>query len=251
MRRNDGKSLNYRKHQGGWLNLVLGAASLFLGAKASKSAEKRADTDSAQSYELEGRRLDLAEKQDERSGQLFDQYMELYAPREEELLSEAFDRPISPAAAEARATTDVRSSLETAREMGDRNMRRLGVNPNSGAYVGLDRARELGGAKIEAGARTRARESTRDLNFGRQASVVGMGRGLPITAAGYSGQATAGFAGAASLAEARAADSNALAQQAGAGYGNALGDFVQTAADWWKNRKTPPVEDYGLPEGYT
>jgi hypothetical protein len=215
--------------------------------KAGKQSKEAQDRLAA----VEEGRLALAQQQEERASTLFDRYMEQYAPREEALLSEAFDRQISPAQAEARATTDVRSSLETARQMGDRNLRRYGVNPNSGTYVGLDRMRELGGAKIEAGARTRAREGVRDKNFARQAAVVGLGRNLPVSAAGFAAQAGAGYAGSASLAAARAGRAEDLAYTAGSNYGQALGDAVGTIAggieDWWKNRNPP--EEESTPRG--
>lgn len=241
-----GSHPNFRKYQGGWLSTLidvgLKVGGAILGHKASKKASGQASEDRARELALEERRVELAETQDERSGQLFDQYQEQYAPREEQLLDEVFDRPISPADAEARATTDVRSSLETARQMGDRNLRRSGVNPNSGTYVGLERLRNLTGAKIEAGARTRAREGVRDQNFGRQTAIVGLGRNLPVSAAGFASQAQQGVGGAAQMAGLRSAGSQAQAYDAGAGYGQALGDVAGTlggiVGDWWKNRKS-------------
>ena len=233
------KRANFRKYQGGWLKEALAIGGAVFGFFGKRKADKRAGRDRERELEFEGRRVDLAEQAGERSDVLFKRYMDVYAPREEQLLGEAFDRPIDPAAEEARATTDVRSSLATAREMGDRNQRRLGVNPNSGAYVGLDRARGVGEAKVEAGARTRARSGVRDLNFARQSSIIGLGRNLPVTSAGFAGQAAAGMSGVSNLASYRSASSQRAAGEAGEQFGGSLVDAATSVYDWWKGRQQP------------
>ncbi len=247
-----------RKFQGGWLNFVIQAATAIGGAVLAKRGQDKAvdqaNADREAELRLEQQRLDLANRQDERSQMLFDQYQQTWAPRERELLEEAFNEPLTPDNEEAKATADVRSALESARGMSERNLRRHGVNPASGAFAGLDRMRNLEGAKIESGARTRARQGVEDRNFARKSSVVGLGRGLPTAASSFAGQAGAGYAGAAGLAAGRADASNRLAQHAGANYGAALGDAVGTLADtvsdWWKNRKPAAGADVNRPTGF-
>lgn len=228
---------NPRKYQGGWLDLVVAGVSALLGRDAAEDAREDARAANAVEAEIRRGELELARKQDARAAELFEHYRENFMPREAALVSEAFDRPISPARAESRAATDVRGALENMRQMQGRNLRRLGVNPASGTALALDQQSRLEEAKIEAGARTRAREGVRDLNFARQASAVQLGRGLPATSAGFSGQALSSFGGQATLAAMRSRDAEASAYEAGSNYGAALGDLTRSGLEWWRNRR--------------
>lgn len=234
--RNDGPR-NYHR-QGGWINFAIQAGLALFGASQSKKAGKAAGKDRARELELQDRQLQISESQEARAAELYGDYRRVYQPREEALVSEAFDRQISPGRAEAMATKDVRSSLSNARSMSTRRLRRLGVNPASGRYRGIERQTSLDEAAIEAGARTSARDRTRGENFERQSSVLQMGRGLPATAGALSGSASAGVGRVASLAGARARSSEGLAYDTGVGTGRALGEAIDAGVELWKNRKT-------------
>jgi hypothetical protein len=105
------------------------------------------------------------------------------------------------------AGTDVRAALARGRESTDRDLTRMGVNPNSGRFVGMRRQQEIGGAAAEAGAMNRARLMGRQQNFSNLMGVASAGMGM----AGH-GVGTA--AGAASGMRAVAHDYGALASGA-------------------------------------
>jgi hypothetical protein len=228
-------NLKTRHSQGGWIGLVIAAASAIFGRKDKKKADSQASDDRQRELDLEERGVVLAERQDERAAELYGHYRDTYMPREEALVSEAFDRPISPAAAERRSLGDVRQAFQNQREIQTRNKRRLGVDPGSGASLSLDAGLGLEEARVEAGSRTRAREGVRDLNFGRQATVLGYGS--PTAATPYAAGAQSGVNAAAGLAGARASDSARNAYEAAGNYGAALGELVDSGLEAWRKRR--------------
>lgn len=225
------------RYQGGWVTAALGIASAILGRKDKKEAEQRADVDRSRELALEERNVKIAEAQDARAGTLFEHYTDTFLPREQGMVDEAFDRVISPARAEARATKDVRSAFDTQRGSTTRRLRSLGVDPTSGSYVGVDRASSLAEAEAEAGQRTAAREGVRDKNFARQMDVLQLGRGLPGTAGNLSAVASGTLSDASRVASARAAGSDAMAGEAGFNYGQAITEAAASVEDLIKARK--------------
>lgn len=215
---------NPRAHQGGWITAALSIGSMLFGRKDKKDTARRADQDRARELALEERGLEISERQDSRAQELFDQYQEVYAPAERELISEAFDNELSPDRAEAAAVKDVRSATAGARGRAERNLRRLGVNPASGAYADIEREMQMDEAALEVGARTDARARTRDENFSRKSSVVGLGRGLPTQAGSLASSAMYGVSGAAGRAGARTAASEDMAFSAARDYGASIVD---------------------------
>jgi hypothetical protein len=216
-----------------------------LNRKSAKDANKQASTDRDRELELQDRQLALAEKQDERAGKLFDQYQDVYAPREAQLVDTAFGDELSPARAESRATADVRGALETARQSSERGMRRLGVDPNSGTALSLNRQSGLEEARIEASSRTAARESVRDRNFQRQATVLGFGQ--PTAAGGYEAAAQSGVSAASELAAMRSRNSAASAYEAAGNYGASLSELASGLTAWAKRRRQSDGIEAGGP----
>lgn len=101
----------------------------------------------------------------------------------------------------------VDAQLEVNNQMGavQRNLSRMGVNPNSGRFQGLMQQAALEGAAQKAGAKTRAYAAEREGSFGRLMQAAGLGSeqaGLGLnalsTAASQAGNAAAGFRGLAS-----------------------------------------------------
>lgn len=231
--------------QGGWLSLAIGAVSSLLSRKDKKKADQQASADRSRELALEERGLALSEKQDARAETLFAHYRDTYLPREKELVSEAFDREVSPQAAERRSLGDVRQAFQNQREITGRSRRRFGVDPGSGAALSLDAGLSLEEARTEAGSRTQAREGVRDLNFSRQATVLGYGN--PSAATSYASGASAGVNAAAGLAGVRARDSSGAAYEAAANYGASVGELVDTGLEAWRNRRRPSGTEAGGP----
>ena len=80
------------------------------------------------------------------------------------------------AGAMASAQADAAKGFEDAAAATARNMSRMGVNPNSGRYAGVNAEQDLAKAAAVAGARTQARTTTEDENFRRLA--LGMQYGM-------------------------------------------------------------------------
>lgn len=99
-----------------------------------------------------------------------------------------------------QASIDTGQAYNKARGIQDRRLSRMGVDPSSGKFQGLQQQLSLAQAAAEAGARTRARRTGRRESFGRQMQAASLGQNLSGQAlsamrsgAGLSGQAGQGF----------------------------------------------------------
>lgn len=91
-----------------------------------------------------------------------------------------------------RASIDTNMSYDKSRGIMNRNASRMGINPNSGRFQGLQQQWGLARAAAEAGAMTRAGRTGREDNFRRLLDAVGMSKGA-------SGRAESAFGGAANI----------------------------------------------------
>lgn len=73
------------------------------------------------------------------------------------------------------ATTDNTLSYNKAYDAARRNLTRMGINPNSGRFAGMEQNFALNRAAAEAGARNLARIQARNENFARAGSLAGIG----------------------------------------------------------------------------
>jgi len=95
-----------------------------------------------------------------------------------------------------RASRDVELGFDKSRGIMNRNASRMGINPNSGRFQGLQQQWGLARAAAEAGAMTRARRTGREDNFRRLMDAVGMASGAAGGARGSYGGASGIQAGA-------------------------------------------------------
>ena len=116
-------------------------------------------------------------------------YQTQYAPFAQQLRQNAF---ISPETSVGQAATDVRSAFGGRREAGMRNLSRMGVNPNSGRWGGLNQQFALAESAALAGAMNRARLQGREENFARALQVLGVGQNELGAGLGALGQSAAG-----------------------------------------------------------
>lgn len=223
-----------------WVAVGVAGVNMISGFSAKKKAEKQADADRRHSQAIEGQQLQLAQNQDKRSTQLFEHYTRNFQPREAQFVKEAFT-PITADAEEAAAVADVRGSLASARRADEQRQRSTGVNPNSGSALSLDASRSLQEAKIEGGARTRARGAVRDYNFDRQRT--GLALANPGAAAPFASMAQNGTANVSSLAASRSRLSDNLAYEGGAAAGAGVGELVDAGLGAVRNRRQMAVAD--------
>jgi hypothetical protein len=124
------------------------------------------------------------------AGQAQNMYGSVYAPGVRQAYQTA-NMPIQDIV--DRASIDTGLAFNKSQGILNRNMSRMGINPNSGRFQGLQQQWGLARAAAEAGAMTRARRQGQEDNFRRLLSAVGL--------AGNSfGQATNALGGAANIA---------------------------------------------------
>jgi len=107
---------------------------------------------------------------------LSSQYGSTFAPLNRRIVAEA---PINSNDLVDQAALDTNLSFDKARGIQERSLSRMGINPNSGRFQGLQQQLQLAQAAAEAGARTRARRAGRREGFGRMLSAAGLGQNLP------------------------------------------------------------------------
>lgn len=155
-----------------------------LGIGASLIASDNAS--SAASSAAQGSN-ELAHEQAKIANDLHQYWQQQYQPLETSLIhSTAKGLKPDYAGVTGRASADVLNSFSKARAMSRRNLERMGVNPNSGAYMDQQRIMGVNQAANEAGAINRARTNERntinDVNFSRRLALTNLGRGLPAQA---------------------------------------------------------------------
>lgn len=91
-----------------------------------------------------------------------------------------------------RASADNALAYSKSYDAAQRNLSRMGINPNSGRFAGANLDMALTRAAAEAGARNQARIQARNENFTRAGSLSGVGKGY----AGLGLQAASGASGA-------------------------------------------------------
>lgn len=75
-----------------------------------------------------------------------------------------------------RAVTDNTLAYGKAWDAAQRNLTRMGINPNSGRFAGMEQSMALNRAAAEAGARNQARLQARNENFQRANALAGLGQ---------------------------------------------------------------------------
>lgn len=133
--------------------------------------------------------LATAEQQQEWAKEDRDRYTGTFQPLEDEFIQEAKDYA-SPERQErlaAEAKADVMSSADQQRQITQRQMASMGLNPASGRFQGVTRSGDLTTALASAGAQNNARTAVRDKGLALKADAINMGRGLPSQASTAAG----------------------------------------------------------------
>lgn len=115
-------------------------------------------------------------------------YTSTFRPIEDKYISDAtsWDSPERQAAMAAEAKADVMGAADQQRQISNRQMSAMGVNPNSGRFAGSTRAGNTATALNAAGAQNQARNTVRQQGMAMRADVANMGKGLPSQAASSS-----------------------------------------------------------------
>lgn len=121
-----------------------------------------------------------------------------------------------------QAGTDVAKAFEAGRGAQVRDLQRVGVNPNSGAYLSADTSSRVMEAATRAGAMNNAREQAKNLGWAKKMDVVNVGRNLPSNQATSSSLALNSGNSAVSNAAAPNTMANLNAAQLNSGFGTSM-----------------------------
>jgi hypothetical protein len=110
-------------------------------------------------------------------------YRDLFAPIEERMVKDAneFDSPERKSRMAAEAGADVGRGYDAAADTNQRQMERMGINPNSGRFQAMNNEMSINRAKDTAGAMNKARRDTELLGMSQRQSAANFGRNMPNT----------------------------------------------------------------------
>ena len=147
-------------------------------------------------YDLASRvanqQMDISSQNQQHASQQWNYYDQTYKPLEQRMVREAetYDSKARQEQQAGQATADVRAQMNNVTAQQNRALTGMGVNPNSGRFVGLNKSQGIQSAASQAGAATGARNAVVDKGIGLRAGAAGFGRNMPNTAAQSYGLAT-------------------------------------------------------------
>ena len=120
----------------------------------------------------------------------YDEYNKTtFRPLEKDIVADAagYDTPFRRETEAAKAAAGVQQNFTQQQAAQTRSMARMGVNPNSGRFVGTQSTMTANEALAEAGAENAARTKVETIGAAKKMDAASLGRGLPsaqATAAG-------------------------------------------------------------------
>lgn len=141
--------------------------------------------------QIAGQQVDISNKNQRQADAQWDYYNQTFKPVEKQMASEAmgYDSKTRQEQQAAQATADVRAQMANATAQNNRALIGMGVNPNSGRFVGLNKVTNVQAGASAAGAATGARNAVVDKGIGLRAGAASFGRNMTNTAAQAYGMA--------------------------------------------------------------
>ena len=171
--------------------VALGAISSNKANKnASKSIDQQGDALAAQNA-IAQQQMDMAQEQ-------YDYYKTTYRPLEEEIVANAGLSDAEQQEMVTKAGLTTQSAFDSAEASRNRNLQRMGINPNSGAYAENTRKSAISKAVAKANSQNTARAQAEEMDYNQKVAAVGLGKGLPTAAAGLMSSASSNYANQAS-----------------------------------------------------
>jgi len=128
----------------------------------------------------------------------YDYQTRTFRPVEQGLVADAmnFDTDAYRNQLAAKASQDASQAFGLTQGMAAREATRRGVNPNSGAYAGIQNSSNLNQAAMRIGGMNNARAQAEQTGYARKLDVTGLGRGLAgASTAAYGSANSAGSSG--------------------------------------------------------
>lgn len=218
--------VSFRAKQGGWVALV-GVGLSALEANYSNNQRKNAQN---QSNTAESEAAQLEKQQLQEGNQLYNRYQTVFQPAQDKFIT-ASENTLNPEQEAGQAIAGVQQASDVQRGVAERQLARLGIRPDSGAWLDMERRNALGTTAAEAGAGTSARRYAAAENLRRLGVVANMGNDLLAAGTGMQRDGTNFYQNKA----------DQYGQIAG-GYGKGVGAGL-TGAMYWLNKYENPNQN--------
>jgi len=172
-----------------------------LGREQLSFAREQYDTMNPIMQEVAGLQMDAQRQQMDQAADYYSYQQDTFRPLERSIVADAqnFNTAAYRDQLASQAASDVGLAFGRTRDMNQRAMASMGVNPNSGRFAGVNNASTLAQAANRAGVMSNTRNQAEQLGYARQLDAAGLGRGLSgASLAAYGGATSAGSAAGAS-----------------------------------------------------
>ena len=172
-----------------------------LGREQLSFAREQYDTMNPIMQEVAGLQMDAQRQQMDQAADYYNYQQETFRPLERSIVADAqnFNTAAYRDQLASQAAADVGLAFGRTRDMNQRAMASMGVNPNSGRFAGVNNASAIAQAANRAGVMSNTRNQAEQLGYARQLDAAGLGRGLSgASLAAYGGATSAGSAAGAS-----------------------------------------------------
>jgi len=217
---------------------ILGAVA---GAVVSKMLTDDAGSQPAgRSAEYDAAAAEGTRQQTKIAGEQYEYWKTNFKPAEEALVAEAkgFGSAEEQEREAGRASSTAALTMGKARAGFDRNLASYGINPAGPRFQDANLKFSLEGAKLDAASQNLARKGVVDTAFAKKFDVVGLGKGMPASAAAGLGAAAVTNA---NLGANQFAQSQYLQEQARRGAAPFV-SLAQQGVSRWFNQPTPPPQ---------
>lgn len=173
-----------------------------LGREQLSFAREQYNSAAPVMQEIAGLQMDAQRQQMEQGADYYNYLRETYRPLEQSIVADArnFNTAAYRDQLASQAAADVGLAFGRTRDMNQRAMASMGVNPNSGRFAGVNNASTLAQAANRAGIMTNTRNQAEQLGYARQLDAAGLGRNLSgASLAAYGGAVGAGTSAGANL----------------------------------------------------
>jgi hypothetical protein len=164
-------------------NSDIAADQLALGKEQLAWERERAEKQDPLVQKIVDQQMRIGDSNEDRASAQWDIYQDLFHPVEQKMVEDAnsFDSEERKSRMAAEAGADVTRSYDGALASNQRGMERMGINPNSGRFQGLNNEMNLSRAKDMAGGMNLARRNTELSGMAMREGVAKFGRNMTST----------------------------------------------------------------------
>ncbi len=172
-------------------NAVAGVGAFGVGASMYNSSRNARSMDKMTQGQIDAmnRSSAIAEEKLKMSREMYDRYIDLYAPLEQEIINNAGMSGQEIEGNAQQAGNEVGTQMLKLGGARKRELTRMGISPNSGRYNGFDLSSMVRTAVEKARAINETRKSGKQADWMQKATALSLGKGLPMQAASVANSA--------------------------------------------------------------